>query len=252
MSVSQTPSPSIADEPATFRGQWRWVGSMADRLRLPFAGSSEIKENYSQAWQDIFILSVLDGMKSGRYLEVGAQKAASFNNTYLLHRDFHWSGVSLELDPTYMHEWRLLRPDSCLVVADALSINYVEAMPRWFGEQPRRIDYLQLDIEPSYHTLQALKRLPLDLYRFSVITFETDAYSGDFRARDESRDILKAHGYELVVRDVVVPFPHPVPFEDWWVDPQVVDGEKIEQFKAINPLHPWAQDVLFHTPIKKV
>ena len=41
----------------------------------------------------------------------------------------------------------------------------------------KQIDYLSLDIDPSEATLAALKKLPLDDYRFSVITYETEGLS---------------------------------------------------------------------------
>jgi hypothetical protein len=111
------------------------------------------------------------------------------------------------------------------------------------------VDYLQLDIDPSVNTLAVLQRLPLDLYRFSVITFETDAYTGDHRARDESRELLGRHGYELVAQDVCVVFSpvssNPIPFEDWWIDPAIVAKAKVDALKAraTDPLLP--QDLLF-------
>jgi hypothetical protein len=94
-----------------------------------------------------------------------------------------------------------------------------------------------------------LKRLPLADWRFSVITFETDIYAGDARPRDESRDILSSHGYVLVVKDVSVLFPvvspNPIPFEDWWVDPDVVSSEMIDQLRQLNGISSWPQDMLF-------
>ena len=222
---------------------------MAAHLRMPFVGAASILANHSQAWQDIFVLSILGGLRGGSYLEIGGQQPRDNNNTYLLHKDFDWRGVTLEIDGSYSRAWKSLRPDSSLVIADALAIDYEESMAAWFGEKQRRIDYLQLDIDPSLNTLSVLKKLPLDRYRFSTITFETDAYAGDFRARDESREILRAQGYELVAGDVAVLFRavsrDPIPFEDWWVDPQVVDAGVIQGMKALNRGAGLPQELLF-------
>ncbi|MGL4767880.1 MAG: hypothetical protein ACRCV6_07360 [Formosimonas sp.] len=156
------------------------------------------------------------------------------NNSYLLHSQFGWTGASIEIDPAHFYAWSQQRPNSRLIIADALALDYHEAMRVWYGEQ-LQIDYLQLDIDPSLNTLNVLKKLPLDDYRFSVITFETDAYAGDFTARDESRAILTSYGYELVCPNVGVLFPpisnELIPFEDWWVDPRVVHPEKISFLK---------------------
>jgi hypothetical protein len=229
---------------------------MAPHLRAPFPGADKIIKNYSQAWQDLFVLSMLSGIRGGRYLEVGGQKPIKFNNTFLLHHEFDWSGVSLDLDPVYAASWARKRPRSKFIVADALEINYSDALPRWFAGDSNRIDYLQLDIDPSFNTLRALKKLPLDSYRFSIITFETDAYSGDHRARDESRAILSSFGYELVCKDVVVAFPpisrSPLPFEDWWVDPRVVSRDIIFGFQNINIDVSYPQDFLFSSQTKSI
>jgi len=236
---------------------------MAKRLRFPFVKANRIAESYSQSWQDIFVLSMLEGMRGGRYLEVGAQEPIANSNTYVLHHNFGWSGVSLELDPSHLHKWRRDRPASNLVIVDALTVDYADALQKWFSAPQKpwflpkwfekatdssRIDYLQLDIDPSSNTLSVLERLPLDRHRFSVITFETDAYTGDLRARDESREILTRHGYELVAKDVAVLFtpvsPEPIPFEDWWVDPQVVDREKIATLQKLNETTCLPQELL--------
>jgi hypothetical protein len=238
--------------------QWQWTPALADLLRYPFAGAARIESNHSQAFQDIFVLSMLDGMTHGRYLEIGAHHPVRNNNTHLLHESYGWSGVSIDIDPKYSRKWRKRRPRSTLLIADALKINYAEGLSSWFNAQPSRsvwarwlgrekttatrhdpgrIDYLQLDIEPSIHTLGVLNVLPLDSYRFSVITFETDAYAGDFRARDQSRECLTKHGYELIAADVSVLYPpvsdELIPFEDWWVDPQVVSRDKILALRSV-------------------
>lgn len=230
---------------------WRWAKGYESSLRLPFNGASNLDTNFSQAWQDIFILSMLAGKISGTYLEIGGHDPVSNNNTYLLHQKFGWRGVTLELDPLHFSAWRHYRPSGRLVLADATTIDYAEAIPKWFESSIDRIDYLQLDIDPSFNTLKVLKKLPLDKYRFSIITFETDIYAGDNRAREESRAILHSHGYKLVAPDVCVYFqpagPNPIPFEDWWVDPLVIDIDKIDELQKLTekPLLP--QHLLFKT-----
>ena len=230
---------------------WRWNPEMAARLRFPFEGAAAIAENYSQAWQDIFVLSLLGGRRDGRYLEIGGHLPVENNNTYLLHRFYGWQGMTLEIDPAHFPHWLRQRPDSGLVIADALFVDYADAIPRWFGAGTKRLDYLQLDIEPSLNTLKVLQKMPLDACRFSVIHFETDAYTRDFAARNESRKILKARGYELVARDVCVLYPPvsatPVPFEDWWVDPTVVDKSRIDEMLRIRDSVLLPQNILFRS-----
>jgi hypothetical protein len=234
---------------------WRWRPEFAKSLRFPFQTANLLSENYSQSWQDLFVLTMLRGATNGRYLEIGANDPRSNSNTYVLSNFLNWNGVSIEYDPAHVKNWAKFRPDDTLLTADALAIDYEQAMPMWFGSDDHRIDYLQLDIEPSLHTLQVLKKLPLSTYRFSVITFETDVYTGDLRARDESRALLREHGYELVAADVGVLWepisPHAIPFEDWWVDPAVVDSAVIASLHQSGGFPTLAQRLLFAEPAPK-
>ena len=43
-----------------------------NKLIHSFSGQTKILENYSQAYQDLFVLSMLDGKTNGRYVEIGA------------------------------------------------------------------------------------------------------------------------------------------------------------------------------------
>ena len=45
-----------------------------DKLITKFTGSETIENNYSQAMQDMFVLTMLDGKKNGVYVEVGADQ----------------------------------------------------------------------------------------------------------------------------------------------------------------------------------
>ncbi len=221
---------------------FRWEPGAASALRTPFEGADLIESSHSQSGQDIFVLCALGGQRGGRYLEIGAAHPVSLNNTCLLSRAFGWTGVSLDLDAGFAREWLRHRPRDHFQVDDATAIPYADALPVWFpsaerqGAFPDRIDYLQLDIDPSANTLKVLLALPLDRVRFSVITFETDVYAGDARARNESRAQLEALGYVLVARDVSVIFepvsPDPIPFEDWWVDPLIVEPGRIATLLA--------------------
>lgn len=221
---------------------------MAPHVRFPFEGMESLTGNYSQAFQDIFLLMMLSGKIGGRYLEVGGHVPVSNNNTFLPHSQFDWTGLTLELDAAHFPHWRRQRPNSQLLIADALTVDYAKVLSLYFGSDQGRIDYLQIDIDPSINTLGALKCLPLEKWRFSVITFETDAYLGDFRARDESRTILSSHGYKLIAKDVSVLFTpvslQPIPFEDWWVDPEVVSEGMIQAIQAVNAQTSLPQNLL--------
>ena len=196
-----------------------------ERLKHKFPGSGGVKFNWSQSMQDMFVLMALDGKRNGVYVELGADLPRIINNTYLLESEFDWSGVSFEYDPEKVTFFNTIRRNKC-ICDDATTFDY-----KFLFEErnyPKQIDYLQLDLDPAEGTLAALKHLPLDDYRFTAITYETDVYTAGADVQDEEIEYLKSYGYELVVRNVA---NEGNPYEDWWVDPNVVDRAIIDKLK---------------------
>jgi hypothetical protein len=193
-------------------------------VKYVFESSNQIHTSYSQVLQDIFVLSVLDGKRQGKYFEIGAGNPDFISNTKLLTSSYDWAGVSIDCVEEYQTSWRNKRKNDKFILCDALTVDYNELLDNNF-DGATTIDYLQCDIEPSVNTLTALKLLPHDRYRFRAITFETDLYTGGkaFSVREESRSFLTNLGYELIVGDVVVGNSNP--FEDWWVDLNLVNRD---------------------------
>lgn len=205
------------------------------QLKYAFPGSEKIEKNYAQSYQDMFVLSMLDGKKNGTFVEIGAFDAVFISNTYLLESEFGWTGLAIDIEKAAQKTFKKKKRKTDFIVQDALTIDYEAVFKKsGFGSQ---IDYLQLDIEPQSNTLNCLKLLPLDKYRFSVITYETDFYDtsvtreDSLKNREESRKILLSHGYELIVGNVANTSTED-PFEDWYVDPKVVDPKLISLFKG--------------------
>ena len=199
-----------------------------DKLIHSFSGQTKISKNYSQAYQDLFVLSMLDGKTNGRYVEIGAYDAKIFSNTFILESIFNWKGFSVEIDKTRCGNFNndRDRQNRCYL-ADATKFDYIGAMltENWKD----RIDYLSVDCEPSYNTLKSLLQFPLDRYRCSVITFEHDFYADGSDILNKSREYLTDKGYQLVCSNVCNVAN---PFEDWWIDPQVVSEEIWKPFEC--------------------
>ena len=212
-----------------------------DKLRHTFPGVEDIENNYSQAFQDMFSLSILNGKRDGTYVEIGGDHAVIISNTYLLETQFGWNGVSFEIDQSKVDGYNSLRENKC-VCADATTFDYKTL----FEERnfPKQIDYLQVDIEPAWQTLNALKALPLDDYRFSVITYETDVYKDGPDAGEEAMEILLSKGYQLVVRNVA---NQNNPYEDWYVDPTAVDPKIVEKFVQKGRLSKESTECIFRS-----
>jgi len=215
----------------------RYNSSMAQYLRYRFPGSETIQTNYSQAGQDLFVLSMLNGRRNGTYLEIGSSIAEQLNNTCLLEREFDWTGVGVEIVPDYVAEYNSKRKNQS-VVADATTVDVAQVLND-AGITDTDIDYLSCDCEPPSVTLAALKNIPHDIYRFAVITFEHDAYVHGNDIKLESREFLSSLGYVLVASNISENGIH-VDFEDWWVHPELVDPVAIEAFMAAgDDVKPW-------------
>lgn len=205
-----------------------YTKDQSNQLRYQFNNISKVEKNFSQVYQDLFVLSILDGKNNGTYLEIGAAEPFYGSNTALLETSFNWVGVGIEYDKTRADQHNLRKnPVVCL---DATSIDYNQFLPHYFSNPI--IDYLQLDIEPSRNTFSVLHKIPFDKYKFRVITYEHDHYIDIHKKyRNESRAYLESLGYELVVNDVSP--RENCSFEDWWVYPDLVDMNIVKRYKHL-------------------
>jgi len=193
------------------------------KLRYKFKNSEKIEQNYSQVYQDLFVLSILDGKEKGTYVEIGASDPFKNSNTALLEKDFGWTGVSLEINEEEVTKFNVERSNKCLL-QDATTVDYGELFVN--SGLDTVIDYLQVDVEPAEVTFNVLLSIPFDKYKFRVITYEHDYYlNHPIDYRKLSRQFLEAQGYKMVVGDIA-PDSNST-FEDWWVHPELVDSEII-------------------------
>tara|TARA_B100000927_G_scaffold221726_1_gene181651 strand:+ start:126 stop:782 length:657 start_codon:yes stop_codon:yes gene_type:complete len=199
-----------------------------DVLKHPFSGYTKVFQNYSQAYQDLFVLSMLKGKKNGKYVEIGSNDPQYLSNTFLLETAFDWRGFSVEIDKTMCELFRgdMARTNTCYE-ADATTFDYVSAIlkEKW----KNRVDYLSIDCEPPHVTLSALEQFPFDDFKVSVITFEHDVYKDGCVVMDTSREFLSNKGYQLVCKNVC---NGQRPYEDWWVDPSIVKENVWKPFEC--------------------
>lgn len=197
-------------------------------MRYKFPQSESIERNYSQVYQDLFVLSMVGGKKNGTYLEVGSGDAILGSNSKLL-EEWGWNGIGLEWDQNLVLTHAKHRKNVVLK-QDALNTNYTGLCSKLAIEGV--IDYLQLDCEPSAATYKILTMIPFDQFKFRVITYEHDHYvdvSGEYRRL--SRDFLKSKGYVLVVNDAAP--DDKATFEDWWVHPELVEESILLRMKQV-------------------
>jgi len=195
-----------------------------DRLRFKFNGAKNIKITHGQAYQDIFVLSCLNGKRNGTYLEIGSAGPYYGNNTAVLEEEFGWRGVGIDFDEKFVKEYREKRKNPVLQ-ENALEVNYENILSELAVDGV--VDYLQLDCEPSSVTYEIMEKIPFDKFKFAVITYEHDHYMDKTKSyRRKSREYLTSRGYKLVVSDVSNEGHSS--FEDWYVHPDLIDPNIVE------------------------
>lgn len=208
-----------------FKSPITYNNNLYEHLKIKFQGSKDIDRNYSQCYQDLFVLTMLNGKTNGKFLEIGCADPYYGNNTALLEKKFGWSGISIDIDQNFINMFNKER-SSRAICADATKVDYEKELQ---GDY----DYLQLDCDPPIITYNTLLRIPFHKHRFAVITFEHDHYADpESDIRNKSRKYLESLGYELVVTNIAPDNYNP--YEDWWVHPDMVDRNIIEKMKDLS------------------
>jgi hypothetical protein len=187
---------------------------------------------YSDAKQDQFIANILDFKSDGYCVDIGSCHSIISNNTFYF-QNLGWTSVSVEIESGYNESYQT-RKSGVHLNENALKVNYKEVFDEY--EFPQSIDYLSLDVDTL--SLDVLKILPFDDYKFKVITIEHDGYLYGDEYREEQRNILSSHGYLLLCANVYVEQSgyegKECPFEDWWIDPEQFGQELIDKIKCEN------------------
>lgn len=224
------------------------IGADADLLMaLPVEQLPELlalaKKSKSQFGQDLFVLSEIGFKKNGFFVEFGATNGIDLSNTYLLEKEFGWTGIlaeparcwheSLRNNRSAAVETKCVWEDSTSVLKfkeastaelstiDAYSGGDTHKRSRFFGRKydvhtislndllakygaPGQMDYLSIDTEGS--ELRILQSLDFSKYSFRVISCEHNFTS----AREEIRSLLEENGYARKLVDVSR-------VDDWYV-----------------------------------
>lgn len=213
-----------------------YSNSLQNELRYKFNNLELIRNNYAQTYQDMFVLTLLNGKKQGTYLELGSNDPFYNNNTALLETVFDWKGISIDIDQETVNNFKNSR-SNLVICADALSINYESLLKE--NNFPNVIDYLSLDCDPPEVSFEVLKSILNSNYKFKIITFEHDYYYNK-DIRDKSREYLISQGYELLINDIS--FNNTNSFEDWWVLREYIDTNS---FRFLNSNINFVQNIFY-------
>ena len=199
----------------------RYHKGLHEQLMYKFPGSETIVKNFSQTYQDIFTLTMLNGKNNGTYFEIGAADPFHGNNTALLEK-WGWTGTSLEILEHEVNKFKQQRKNE-IILCDATKFDY--------SILKGHIDYLQVDCEPPGTTYDILTMLPWDQCTFGVITYEHDYYTDMTKSfREKSRKFLLSKGYMLIASNISP--NNDCPYEDWWIHPKHIDKDIIQKMLA--------------------
>lgn len=154
----------------------------------------------SQLRQDRFVALMFDGLRDGRFVDIGAGHPEQISNTVVLEREFGWRGILCDIE----HADALQRERAAenAILRDALLFQRSDwnASLGKIADDDGFIDLLSLDIEPPDATLEVMVRLPMDRFRFRIAMIEHDCYrdeNGPLR-RELVRTYMAWRGYLLV------------------------------------------------------
>ena len=202
--------------------------SLLDNYKYKFDGIDDIETNYSRHFQDMFVLSVLDGKREGSFVEIGSGHPELFNNTLLLEKDFGWRGISIDNSERMCQIFSRHR-QSNVTLCDAATTDYNAMFKQQCLEQ--HIDFLRINAEKA--SIEALGNIPFNKHEFGVIQFQHNAAWWGQEFREESRKVLSKIGYILFVSDISTDTTQN--YEDWWVHP--MHASRKQNMKSDNKIN---------------
>jgi FkbM family methyltransferase len=199
----------------------------------------------SQLLQDIFVLAALRQRRNGFFVEFGASDGITLSNTYMLEKEFGWTGILSEPNRTFALKVRANRSscavdNRCVWSLTGETVSFTETTEcrelstvAQFAQSddhdrtkapieyqvetvslddllmqhkaPAEIDYLSIDTEGSELTI--LRALDFNRWQFNVITVEHNWVQS---ARDGIYSLLTLHGYSRVLTEFSQ-------FDDWYI-----------------------------------
>ena len=221
-----------------------FLGDFA-RTLLDHAGESE-----AQLFQDVFALFIANFKKDGVFVEIGTGDGKSISNTYTLEKQYGWSGLVVEPNPSFLS--RLQQNRTCQISTDCVwdvsgrSVKFMcTAVPEFSRLEsleadlhdadritefevidlvtlslndllrqqkcPKIIDYLSLDVEGAEFDI--LQTFDFKQTTIKSLTVEHN-WSGN---RQLLHDLLSDKGFVRV-------FEHFSQWDDWYVQRSVLAG----------------------------
>ncbi len=204
------------------------------------------KNSHSQINQDIFVLSQLNGLSSGFFVEFGATDGVGLSNTFQLEKVFGWTGILVEPGRNWKEKLAVNRDCHkdfrCVTAKSGDLVHFMESSSPELStikgfegsdenlretsnsydvesvsledlldenKAPKIIDYLSIDTEGSEFLI--LENFNFNKYKFRVITCEHNFTEN----RDKIHKLLIQKGYRRVWSEFTQ-------FDDWYIHPELI------------------------------
>lgn len=194
-----------------------------------------ITKSYSQSGQDKFVDRILEGKRSGIYLDIGCNHPIELSNTYVLEKELGWRGALIDRDKYCVDLCDKERKENICVWVDGLTTDWeiiIHAALASFGSPAREvIDYISLDCDENTAPILEQLLLALGDTRFRVMTVETDLYRFGPGPRDQIRGLLTKYNYDILCKDVRASTGEI--YEEWCVDPKLVNMKVAEKIRSV-------------------
>ena len=151
---------------------------------------SEKLKFYIQKGQDKILFRLFNEKENRTFLEIGCGLPDHIKNTYFFEKNLNWKGLSLDLNDKIVEDWKHHRPDSKLILVNALNVDYLKLLEE--NNFPTKIDFLSLDLEPWDVTFDVLKKIPLEKIQFNCIAYEHDGYRSGDEFKQKTRTYLES------------------------------------------------------------
>jgi FkbM family methyltransferase len=202
---------------------------------------------FSQSKQDKWVLENLLYKTNGVFVDIGAYDGIQTSNTYCLEKYYNWSGLCIEAN--YSVYQNLIKNRNCINIYGAISDNNGEC---YFSSdkitkqgiktpcfilndvleknlKDDTIDYLSLDVEG--HEFTILNTIDFNKWKFKLMTIEHNLYCSGSEQKNKIFDLLTSKGYTRVVENAVCLDSNPEwnnkPYEDWYINSNFIEGNKI-------------------------
>lgn len=171
-----------------------------------------IYRSSSQSGQDIFVQIVFPKKTKGNYLEIGSAWPIKLSNTFVLENTYKWKGLSIDLDAKMVEMFNKIRKNKSYCY-NGTTLNYRSFIKREGFKNS--FEYLSMDIDPSYQSYFALKKIMSDNIKFLTLTFEHDRYRSGPWVQIMSSSMLRNSDYIRVAKNIKGEgFGK---YEDWWI-----------------------------------